>query len=101
MINSQMIWIQQLNLNDLRQVGQKIFVEKYNEEIDKRVRDPKVPEQEDQYNKEREKELNPKVLEGVSRMYIAAILMAKEFVEEHKHTLYFTPVFFMRTFGMF
>ena len=36
MINSQMIWIQNLCLSDLEQVGQKVFVEKYNEEIDAR-----------------------------------------------------------------
>lgn len=101
MINSQMIWIQNLEVNDLNQIGQKIFVESYNEEIDKRPKEPKTPDQEDQYNKEREKELNPKVLQAVSLMYLAAADMSKKFHEEHKHVIYFTPVFFIRTFRTF
>lgn len=44
MLNSQMIWIQKLDVQDLQQIGEKIFIEKYNEEIDKRARDPKTPE---------------------------------------------------------
>ena len=101
MINSQMIWIQNLEMNDLQQVGQKIFVEKYNEEVDKRPKDPKVPEQEDRYNKDREKERSPKVLKAVSLMYLAACEMGKRYHEQHKHVLYFTPVFFIRTFRVF
>jgi hypothetical protein len=34
-------------------------------------------------------------------MYIATTEMAKRFHEEHQHVLYFTPVFFMRTFRTF
>lgn len=82
-------------------MGEKVFIEKYNEEIDKRPRDPKTPEQEDLYNKEREKELNPKVLEAVSRIYLATQDFAKVFHEKHQHILYFTPVFFLRTFRTF
>lgn len=101
MINSQMIWIQNLTMVDLQQVGQKVFVERYNEEIDKRPKDPKVPEQEDKYNKDREKERSPKVLKAVSLMYLAAGEMGKRYHEQHKHVLYFTPVFFLRTFRVF
>ena len=71
MINSQMIWIQNLTMIDLQQIGHKVFVERYNEEIDKRPKAPKVPEQEDKYNKEKEKERSPKVLKAVSLMYLA------------------------------
>ena len=101
MVNSTMIWIQNLQMVDLEEIGHKIFVEKYNEEIDKRPRDPKVPEQEDDYNKDREKALNPKILKAVSLMYLAAIDMGKKYHEEHGHVAYFTPVFFLRTFRMF
>ena len=101
MVNSTMIWIQNLQMVDLEEIGHKLFVEKYNEEIDKRPRDPKVPEQEDDYNKDREKALNPKILKAVSLMYLAAIDMGKKYHEEHGHVAYFTPVFFLRTFRMF
>lgn len=101
MVNSTMIWIQNLQMNDLEEIGHKVFVEKYNEEIEKRPRDPKVPEQEDTYNKDREKSLNPKILKAVSLMYLAAIDMGKKYHEEHGHIAYFTPVFFLRTFRMF
>ena len=90
-----------MQLSDLNQIGQKVFVERYNEEIEQRPRDPKTPEQEDLYAKEKEKALTPKVLDAVSRMYIATNDMAKRFHEEHQHILYFTPVFFMRTFRTF
>ena len=73
-------------------------MEKYDEQIDKRARDPKTPEQEDLYNKEKEKALNPKVLDAVCRMYQATCDMGKRYHEEHGHILYFTPVFFIRTF---
>ena len=49
MLNSQMIFIQNLQLEDLKQIGMKHFVIKYDEEIDKRPRDPKVSEQDDLY----------------------------------------------------
>ena len=101
MLNSQMIFIQNLQLEDLRQIGQKIFVDKYNEEIENRPRDPKIPEQEHEYNTNREKELHPKVLKAVSLMYMTTLEMAKKFREGHGHTLYFTPVFFIRTFSTF
>ena len=101
MINSQMIWIQNLTMVDLQQIGQRVFVERYNEEIDKRPKDPKVPEQEDKYNKDREKERSPRVLEAVSLMYLAAGEVGKRYHEQHKHVLYFTPVFFLRTFRVF
>ena len=81
MINSQMIWIQNLTMVDLQQIGQRVFVERYNEEIDKRPKDPKVPEQEDKYNKDREKERSPRVLEAVSLMYLAAGEMGKRYHE--------------------
>lgn len=74
---------------------------KYNQDIDNRPRDLKIPEQEDAYNKEKEKALNPKVLNAVCLMYLATIEMAKKYHEEHGHVLYFTPVFFMRTFRIF
>ena len=76
-------------------------MEKYNEEIDRRPRNPKTPEQEDLYNKEKEQALNPKILDAVGRMYLATCDVAKRFHEEHKHILYFTPVFFLRTFRTF
>ena len=101
MINSCLIWIQNLQVADLEEMGKKIFLDKYNEEIDKRPRDPKVPEQEDQYLREREKALNPKVLRAVSLMYHAACEMSKRYHEEHRHVLYFTPAFFIRTFSTF
>ena len=60
-----------------------------------------MPDGEHEYNIEREKALNPKILKGVSLMYLAANDMAKKYVEEFKHVLYFTPVFFIRTFRTF
>ena len=53
------------------------------------------------YNKEKEKALNPKILDAVGQMYLATCDVAKRFHEEHKHILYFTPVFFLRTFRTF
>lgn len=76
-------------------------MERYNEEIDKRPRDAKTPEQEDLYNKDKEKAINPKILNAVCLMYQAANVMAKRYHEEHAHILYFTPVFFIRTFRTF
>ena len=96
-----MIFIQNLQLEDLKQIGMKHFVIKYDEEIDKRPRDPKVSEQDDLYQKDKEKSLNPKILYAVSLMYHAVNEMSKRYNEEHGHVLYFTPVFFLRTFTIF
>ena len=97
-----MIWIQNLGLSDLAQVGQKVFVERYNEEIEKRPKaDKKMPDGEHEYNQEREKALNPKILKAVSLMYLSVNEMSKKYVEEFKHILYFTPVFFINTFRTF
>lgn len=45
--------------------------------------------------------MNPKILKAVCLMYTATTEMAKKYNEEHGHVLYFTPVFFMRTFSIF
>lgn len=45
--------------------------------------------------------MNPKILKAVSLMYITTNEMAKRYQEEHGHVLYFTPVFFLRTFSIF
>ena len=45
--------------------------------------------------------MNPKILKAVSLMYLATNEMSKKYVEEFKHHLYFTPVFFLRTFRTF
>ena len=66
-----------------------------------RPRDPKVPEKEHEYNKKREKDLNPKVLRAVSLMYQQSIELSKIYHDEFRHVVYITPVFFMRTFRIF
>ena len=88
-------------MEDLAQIGKEVFIKKYDAEIDLRPRDPKVPEKEHEYNKQREKDLNPKVLKAVSLMYLATIDLSKAYKEEFQHVLYMTPVFFMRTFRIF
>lgn len=101
MLNSQMIFIQNLQQEDLRQIGERVFVDKYNTEIDTRARDPKIAEQEETYQKEKEKAMNPKILKAVCLMFMATQELSKKYIEEHSHILYFTPVFFIRTFRIF
>ena len=50
------------------------------------------------YQLKKTKELNEKILQAVIQMYLETCKVAKRFKEDHHHTLYFTPVFFMRTF---
>ena len=50
------------------------------------------------YALKKTKELNEKILQAVTNMYIETCKVAKRFKEDHQHTLYFTPVFFMTTF---
>ena len=38
---------------------------------------------------------------AVSLMYLASNELAKRYHEDHGHVLYFTPVFFLRTFTIF
>ena len=45
--------------------------------------------------------MNPKILKAVCLMYMATNEIAKNYNEEQGHVLYFTPVFFMRTFSIF
>ena len=45
--------------------------------------------------------MNPKILKAVCLMFMATQELSKKYIEEHSHILYFTPVFFIRTFRIF
>jgi dynein heavy chain len=105
MINSQMIWVQNLQYADLEAIGRKVFIESYNEELAAEraanVDNVERKDQEEAYNAEQTATLNDKVLQAVAKMYVQTTRMAKKFKTEHLHTLYFTPVFFIRTFSTY
>ena len=101
MINSQMIWIQNLQEEDLEEIGKKVFIESELERIAKMPRDPNMADQEYEYLKQRETRLNEKALKAVIYMYLKSLKVAKQYMEETQHKLYFTPVAYIRTFKTF
>ena len=46
----------------------------------------------------KERATNEKILKAVSLMYLDSLTVAKQYQEDSLHTVYYTPVLFMRTF---
>jgi len=79
----------------------KVFYEKQLKEQEKLLQNPDRDEQIDAYNLQKDTIVNNKVLKSVAHMYLQTLKVAKRYQEEHQHTLYFTPVFYLRVFKTF
>jgi hypothetical protein len=64
-------------------------------------RDVDMADQEYEYMQNKENAVNLKVLKAVTLMYLKSLKLAKEYHEDTKHKLYFSPVSFIRTFKTF
>lgn len=106
MLCSQMIWIQNLNETDLHAIGQIVFVQKALKEAQEKAKqasDPNKAQDGEQpemtaYDIQKDHVLNTKIMRAVSSIYLDTIQLAKQYQEETKHVLTFTPVFYLRTF---
>ena len=95
MMCSQLIWIQNLQCQDLVQIGRKVFIDK---ELDLMNEMNPAEDPDIKFRHAKEAELNEKILRAVAIMYLQTQKMSKKFQDDFAHTLYFTPCFFIRVF---